>query len=95
MLTMFRNQEPVIEYEKYAYVNEENKFTMYKITNWIGDDYFKTEYGTFLWDDSKAKELGRKVTKEKIIIRLVCQYFTEDLHSNEHLNGVTERSEKK
>lgn len=92
MLTLLRKQEPVIEYVKYAYVFDESSFTMYNITNWIGDDYFKTEYGTFLWDDSKAKELGRKITKEKIIIRLVCQYFTDDLHSNIHLNGITERS---
>ena len=92
MLTLVRKQKPVIEYEKYAWIFDDNSVKTYKITNWLTDDYFKTEYGSFLWDDSKAEVFGKKQTKDKKIIRLVCIYQTQDLRSNEHINKITERS---
>lgn len=82
MIQLLTKKELPIEYQKYACVYEDFKWTFYQIKNWLTDDYFKTEYGSYLWDDSKSKVIEKIVTKDKMIIKLLCIYdlgykFTE------------------
>lgn len=87
MIQLLTKKELPIEYEKYAWIYDDFKYSFYKITNWLTDDYFKTAYGSFLWDDSKSKVMEKIVTKDKIIIKLLCIYdlgdkFTERSRSD-------------
>ena len=89
LLTVFRKKELPIEYVRGAIIWENYGWKVYRINNWIGDDYFKTEYGTFLFDDSKATKRTIKL-KDKIIIELICYYDIDDM-----TNDIIQKEESK
>lgn len=83
-----KKKELPIEYHRYALVYEDFSWRFYHITSWIGDNYFKTKYGSFLFDDSKAKIYGKIKTKDKLIIKLLCLYDVDDISEQPILRKV-------